>query len=183
MRELTVRIRYVKHCLGNVKQRDGSGRFELPRNPDGVIVFLASWHQTNLRYATQTLNRHQDVYTQIHWDINVDVALQRDRWYRRYYPGPGAKNRYVLHEAIYPGQVVGINCCLPSAISDEDFWRLMTWVGRYRGLSPYKPRDYGLFEVETIRARRSISGDGLGETVQLPPAESPVVSSAETETA
>lgn len=161
MRELTVRIRFVKHCLGNVK--DGSGRFLLPRSHRGQVTFLASWHHINLRFAAQTLGRHQDEVSKIHWDIHVDGQTRTDCWYRRYYSTGQSRPRFALHEAFMPGQIVGLNCVVPSAISDEDFWRLMQLAGQYRGLSPWRPGEYGFFEIESIRPRRVIVSDVEGK--------------------
>lgn len=160
MRELTVRIRFTKHCLGNVKSRDHGGNFLLPRSPQGDVIFLASWHHTNLRFAAQTLGRHQADVNKIHWDILVDGVVRKDCWWRRYYKQPGTtKQRYCLHEAFFPGQVVGINCVVPASISDDDFWALMQLAGRYRGISPWKPGEYGFFEVVSIRPRRQAGVD------------------------
>src|SRR5688572_19652607 len=114
MRELTVRIRFTAHCLGNVKT-PGTGRFVFARSPgSGSVTFLSTWHFSNMRSAAQMLGRHQDEVRKIHWDINVDGVV-RDNWYRRYYTVSGTdKQRYVLHEAFDPGQVVGINCFVPT---------------------------------------------------------------------
>lgn len=154
MRELTVRIRLTKHCLGNVKSRTKDGSFTLPRSPSGHVTFLASWHHANMRFAAQLLGKHQDEVGKIFWDINVDGLPHDDCWHRRYYRAAGGKRRYALHEAFFAGQVVGLNCVVPSTITDDDFWRLMSLSGQYRGLSPWKPGEYGLFEVDGLRPRR-----------------------------
>lgn len=161
MRELAVRIRFTRHSLGNVKQKTG-GRFVLPRSPSGSVIFMATWHQANMRYAAQVLNKHQDEVLKIHWDIAVDAVVESDCWYRRYYTVTGGKQRYVLHESFFPGQVVGFNCVVPPAITDDDLWRLMTTAGQYRGLSPFRPGEYGQYEVVTIRPRRVPEADRCG---------------------
>lgn len=154
MRELTVRIKFTSPCLGNVKLRDGSGRFIFSRSPGGHVIFLACWHHANMRLAAQLLGRHQDEVGKIHWDINVDGKLYTERWHRLYYQAsPGSRQRYSLHEAFFPGQIVGINCVVPSAISEDDFWRLMQKAGQYKGLSPWKPGEYGFYEVVSVRPR------------------------------
>lgn len=155
MREMTVRIKFTKHCLGNVKARDGGGRFLLPRGPGGQVTFLASWHNANVRFASQILGRHQDEVRRMLWDINVDGVVSRDGWYKRYYR-VGDKQRYALHESYLPGQVIGVNCVVPSAITDDDLWSLIRIAGQYKGISPWKPGTYGLFEVESIRPRRPV---------------------------
>jgi hypothetical protein len=155
MRELTVRLRFTKESLGNVKDRKGGGKFRLPRNPGGRVTFLASWHHTNMRFAAQLLGRHQDEVGKILWDIQVDGQTRADPWHRRYYSDAKGKVRYCFHEAFMPDQVVGINCVVPAAISDEDFWTLVSMAGQYRGLSPWHPGEYGFYEVESIRPRRA----------------------------
>lgn len=155
MRELTVRVRFTKHSLGNVKAKDGSGRFLMPRNLNGLVTFLASWHHANMRFAAQLLGRHQDEVGKVLWDIQVDGHTRKDCWHRRYYSTGTIKQRYTLHESFMPGQVVGINCVVPAAITDDDLWRLLTTAGKYKGLSPWHPGEYGFFEVESIRPRRA----------------------------
>ena len=156
MRELTVRIRFLSPSLGNQKSQDGSGRFVFQRNPSGGVIFLPSWHNANMRMASQLLNRHQKEVQDIHWDINVDGALREEPWYKNYYRSPRSdKLRYSLHEAFLEGQIVGLNCIVPTAISEEAFWRLMGKAGQYKGLSPWKPGEFGFYEVVSIRPRRS----------------------------
>ncbi len=155
MRELTVRIRFTTPCLGNVKDKTRQ-RFLLPRTQDGTVMFLASWHRANLKFAAQTLNRHQDEVDKILWDVQVDgQALHGRCWTQRFYRKAGSnREHYSVHEAFIAGQVIGINCVVPEKITDEDFWQLMSLAGKYRGLSPFLPCDHGIFEVVSIRLRR-----------------------------
>lgn len=152
MRELTVRIRFTRPCLGNAKEAR-RGRFRLVRSPGGAVIFLASWHRSNMELAARILGRHQDEIARIVWDIEVDGTVDRDGWFQRYYR-VGTRQRYSLHESFRTGQVVGINCAVPPAIGDDDFWQLMQLAGRYRGISPFKPGEYGFFEVVSVRPRR-----------------------------
>jgi len=155
MRELTVRIRFVKPALGNVKDQR-TGRFGFARNfVTRQVTFLGTWHRANLVFAARVLGRHQEEVKRILWDVNVDGAVAPDAWYRRYYTkGAGDRARFVLHESFKVGQVVGINCVTPAAISDDDLWQLMQLAGKYRGLSPAKPGEFGHYEVVSIRPRR-----------------------------
>lgn len=178
MRELTVRIRFTKQCLGNTHSRDQDDtRLYLPRDPLGRVTFMASWHKANLSLASTILNKHQDEVGKIHWDIAVDGRPQRGAWYKRYYMSPVSKKmRYVMHECFLPNQVVGINCLVPLAITDEDLWRLMSLAGQYKGISPCRPGEYGLFVVESIRPRRRMQEMGLGDAgghVQAEPDQLP----------
>ncbi len=156
MRELTVRIRFTQPCLGSVKSRGGDGRFYLPRNANGQVIFMSTWHQANLRMAAKVLGRHQDEVNRILWDIAVEGTVRRDAYVRRYYQA-GSRQKYVLHEAFLVGQIVGVNCVVPATISDDDFWELLRLSGQYQGLSPYRGSSYGLFAVESILPRRPVA--------------------------
>lgn len=152
MRELTVRIRFTRHSLGNVKAKGKSGRFLLPRSPDGSVLFMPSWHRANMRFAAQVIGKHQDEVGKILWDAKVDGIVRHNNWYRRYHTT--GDSRYILHEAFQPGQIVGLNCVVPAPITDEDLWRLLTVAGQYKGLSPWHPQEFGLYDVESIHQRR-----------------------------
>jgi hypothetical protein len=135
---------------------DGSGKFVFQRSPDGNIIFLASWHHSNMRMAAQLLSRFQGEVSNVHWDINVDGKLKDNRWHKNYYrTSPGGKLRYSLHESFQENQIIGLNCLVPNAISDEEFWRLMSKAGQYKGLSPWKPGENGFYDVVSIRPRRA----------------------------
>lgn len=154
MRELTVRISFTSHSLGNVKRGTG-GLLFLPRTPDNSVMFLASWHRANMQMAARLMNRHQDEVGKILWDVAVDATVKPDARYRRYcIKTESGRQRYALHEALLPGQIVGINCAVPTPITDSDFWELMTLAGQYKGLSPYAPGEFGRFNVVSIRPRR-----------------------------
>lgn len=164
MREVTVRIRFTKHSIGNVKSRDAGGIYRMPSSPDKTVVFMSTWHEANMRFAAKILGRHQDEVGKIRWDIKVDGVLRRDGWYRRYFPGTGGKQRYCRHEAFMPAQTIGLNCVVPPPITDEDLWELMQISGTYRGLSPYGPLEFGMFEVVSIRPRRPLGEESPIET-------------------
>lgn len=172
MRELTIRIRFLTPCLGNQKSKDGSGKFVFQRSPDNNIIFLASWHHSNMRMASQLLNRFQAAVLNIHWDINIDGKLKENKWHKNYYRAAKSnKLRYSLHEAFHQNQIVGINCLVPNDIADEDFWRLMSKAGQYKGLSPWKPGEFGFYDVVSIRPRhisRSLD-DQPAELEEYPP--------------
>lgn len=164
MREFAVRIRFKTVCLGNVRGKDPQGRLLLPRDREGNVMFLSSWHQANMKLAAQLLGRLQDEVGKILWDVVVDATVRKD-FHKRHYFSNG-RQRYVSHEALFPGQVVGINCAVPAAISESDLWQLMDRAGRYKGLSPFKPGEFGLFEVESIRPRRNVEPE-VTETEQV----------------
>ena len=164
MRELTVRIRFTAASLGDVKEAGKSGNFVMPKDPNGRVTFMTSWHSQNMKFAAKLLGRHQDEVSKIHWDMVVDGIPRR--WHRRFYTN-GQRTRYVQHECFENGQVVGINCVVPSKITDDDFWQLMELAGRYCGLSPYRPRHHGLFEVVSLRERRALQEGETKEPDEL----------------
>lgn len=168
MRELTVRIRFTRHSLGNQKSKQQGGVFLMQRGPSGSVIFMPTWHEANMRYAAKLLGRHQDEVYKIRWDINVDCVMRGRQWFRRYYScgKQTVKQRYCRHEAFLPGQVIGLNCVVPSSISEDDLWQLMNIAGSYRGLSPYEPTKYGFFEVESIRPRRPLVVPGDEEPLE-----------------
>jgi len=167
MRELTVRIRFTSACLGSVKKHvkdEVTGKtwptFFMPRTTDGKIRFESSWWTSSLTFAAKILCRHHRAVEGIYWDVIVDGRPDTnvDNFFKRYFNDKGSNNgrsksRFVKHEAFLPGDVIGVNCIVPETIGDDDFWKLMDLVGRFRGISPYEPRKYGHFTVDTIRPK------------------------------
>jgi hypothetical protein len=166
MRELTVRIEFTSPSLGNKKIKDDtplSGRFVFARSPDGHVMFLPTWWQANMNFAASVQGRHQKLVKSIHWDAFVDGNPKRRMnqdgshtpiWYSRRY-GTARKQRYSLHEAFHEGQIVGINCVVPPKLDDDSFKRLMTTVGQYKGISPFKPGEFGMFRVASLQPRKA----------------------------
>jgi hypothetical protein len=153
MRELTVRIRFLSPSLGNVKLPAEDGRYAMPRNQGGQVLFPASWHRANMRFAAQVLGMHHKAVLKICWDVAVDGLVLASSTHRRFYRSRSNRLRFVVHEAFHAGQEVGLNCAVPAEIGDQDLWRLLSCAGRYRGLSPWRPGEYGFFEVAEIRQR------------------------------
>lgn len=172
MREVTVRIRFQRPCLGADKRHHRVGgklrsHFLHLRDPDGDVIFLPSWWRAILRQAAKLLCRHHGEVEKIRFALKVDgrprplqettaadpqgVLRRRVRGYylRRYAP-----KRFAQHEAFFPGDVIGVTCTVPDSISDEDFHELMSYAGKYCGISPARPGEFGFFSVESIRPRR-----------------------------
>lgn len=152
MREMTIRIRFKVPSLGDAKRNDS--RFYMLRDPDNRVMFMRSWFTANMVLAAGLFGRHQDEVNKIFWDVVIDGVIEKNGWYRRFYRVNGGKERYALHEAFLAGQIIGINCVVPDRISDDEFWSMMAIAGRYKGLSPWKPGQFGLYEVESLRPRR-----------------------------
>jgi hypothetical protein len=159
MRELTLLLKFTSPSLGNVKDRVATDteRYLMPRSPSGKVAFPSSWHSANLRFAARLLNRHMMEVSQICWDVEVDAVLRVNRWHNRHYFNSTGRQRFVTHECFQPGQVIGLNCTVPASIDDGDFIHLMNLAGRYCGLSPARPKEYGHFVVESIRPRRGLA--------------------------
>lgn len=110
-----------------------------------------------MKLAAEMLGKHLETVKRIYWDIEIDAELRDKCLTRCYYvKSPGGRQRWSLHESLVAGQVVGINCAVPDDLSDDDFWSLLQLVGRYKGISPWKPGQYGHFDVVSIKPRRNV---------------------------
>lgn len=162
MRELKVALTFTTECLGNVKyQPEGETwpAYRFARTPDGNIRFEASWWRSNIRFAADVLCRHHKAVEQVHFDVAVARA-QPTKMYRRYFNNKA----YMRHEAFLPGDRIIIKCLVPDSISDEDFKQLMDLIGRFRGISPFGPREYGFFTVTSVQL--SVGQPNEGEDIQ-----------------
>lgn len=166
MREMTVRICFSQPSLGSVKADDG--KFYLPRSPSGQVLFMASWHACNMKFAANILGRHQGTVGEIRWDMAVDGTPRRDGWHRRHLPGDAKRSRYALHESFLSGQVVCLRCAVPAAIGDADLHELMAIAGKYCGLSPARPNEFGRYEVVEVFGSIPAVKDVGPEELQLP---------------
>jgi hypothetical protein len=151
MRELTVRMRFVKPCLGNIK--GGGGRFLLPRDPAGAISFPPAWHAANVRFAYAALAVSDPALTalkadlgRVRWEPAIASAPSRVVWHKRHSQGAS----YALHEAIPAGEAVSFSCHVPDAVPDKAVQDLLVYAGRYRGLSPWRPGDFGHYELVSL---------------------------------
>jgi hypothetical protein len=157
MQEVTARIRFTQPCLGSARKQYGKSGviYAMVRNPAGAVMFMPTWWGSITRYAAQVLSAHHKEVANISWDPGVDGTT---RQWKRYLPqkvvSPGARRPFALHEAFLVSDVIGVNCVLPSKLAIAEFWRLLDVAGRYRGISPHNPREYGNFEVVEIRTRR-----------------------------
>jgi len=156
MRELAVKIKFSKHCLGNVRRylNHGSKKqtyFAFQRSPDGRVMFLPRGWRANMLFATKLMNRHQSEVDNICFDPHIDGSTRPVplELYKRYY----SPERFVKHEVFNPGDIIGLNVALPDCVTDEDFWYLMDTAGRYKGISPAMPTEYGYFTVEHLVKR------------------------------
>ncbi len=153
MRELTVKIQFTNPSLGN--QKGPNGRYTFQRSLDNKILFLPTWHYSNMVLAADMLGRHQETVKKICWDIEIDAKLHPNCFARHYYPKTNnGKERWSVHESLKTGQTIGLNCIVPSEIDDADFWSLLQIAGKYKGLSPWQPGQYGHYQVVEFHLRR-----------------------------
>lgn len=155
MRELSVEIEFTKHSLGNVRKYKyingiKSTHFEMPRVPSGQVMFLPKWWRASLVFATELLCKHQTDVDKICFDALITGQPQPlTRLYKRYYDS----SRFTKHEAYYPGDKISLNVIVPSGITDADFFQIMDYIGRYKGISPHSATEYGFFVVEKVFTR------------------------------
>lgn len=157
MREMVIRIRFTRPCLGNIKVRktfSANGRrkkrtfFVFQRDHVGRVLFQQTAWKALLRRAAETLCRHQQSVGNIQFGLTADGRPQPvpEKFYRRFYES----DKYSPHEAFFAGDEIGLSCVVPQSISDDDLWRLLVLIGKYYGLSPYRGGDYGHFEVVSV---------------------------------
>jgi hypothetical protein len=172
MREVTVRIEFISHCLGNVRRTiTENGKewpvFYLPRLKDQVR-FEATWWAQKMRFAAQILNKHHRLVKDIAFDLVVDGRASNDveQFFKRY----TAKTNFVRHECFAEGTVIGVNCVVPDDISDNDLWQLMETIGKYKGISPYGHNEYGHFTVISVATKNKGGARGGPQRNQKRPA-------------
>jgi hypothetical protein len=155
MQEVTIAIRFNRVCLGAAKKKKhGQTLFCFDRDPVGRVMFMPSSWLSCMRYAAKIANLHHALVKKIDW-CPVVIGKPRNDWRRTIVTKQntdGQKSHYALHEAFKPGDVISVSAVLPAGISLEDFDRLLTLVGKYRGFSPFNniQEKYGTFEVISI---------------------------------
>jgi hypothetical protein len=168
VRELTVKLRFVSPCLGQVKKYNrqrGKAQYYyvLPRDPiSGKVVFQPHWWHAILLQAAEILCRYQQDVPKVRFMMEVSGEPQPipERYFHRH-DGPHVSR----HEAFFPGDVIDLNCVVPSTIPDEDFKQLMIYAGRYYGISPAHPRQFGFFEVVSINKTEGAVKDGESKDI------------------
>jgi hypothetical protein len=154
MRELSVRIRFTTPCLGKEKRhyRDpvsGKTRYKFifTRAPaSSKVVFLPTWWRSIILKAAELSASGHVAAGKIRFGCELDGQPQREL-YRRYY----SDTQFSAHEVFAAGAVVGATCVVPHEISDEEFERLLSCAGKYFGISPARPNEFGYFEVVNIQ--------------------------------
>jgi len=154
VQEVRVLLRFTVPCLGADKRiRDGLGVvFCFPRTPDGQVLFPQTWWRAIVTHAARIKNIPTAVIKKIEWSPAIDGS---PRLWQRYIQEPGraegGRPRYAQHEAFLPGRVIGVECILPVDLKVGIFAALMEVAGKFRGISPYKPGEYGRFTVVSVQ--------------------------------
>lgn len=154
MKELVARLRFTSPCLGRIKTHcvnhgKVQNYYVLPRNPvTNRVMFQRQWWLAVLKRAAEILCRHQREVHDIRFvlDIDGEPSPIPQRFYRLHINS----KKYSKHEAFFPGSEILVTCIIPNSIPEEDFLKLMQYAGRYYGISPAFPGNYGFFEVVSI---------------------------------
>jgi hypothetical protein len=147
--EVTARIQFTRPCLGNVRKPDFD---RLLRDPDGEVIFLATWWRSALSKAAQAINKYHTLVDRLRPALPVRGPVSHiKRWYGN---GEGA---FKVHEGFDAGATVTVQFLLPSGMTLDQFTELLETVGLYVGISPYgwKTGTYGQFKVlEVVKSDR-----------------------------
>jgi hypothetical protein len=156
MQELEVAIRFTSPSLGNrFDTATNVFRFQRSLVDDSKLVFMPAWHAANMRFAAQLCGRHHKAVTQIFWHMEIAADFDRTAVFRCYGPQrSGKRARWSAHEFLGAGDTAQIRCVVPETISVEELRELCAAAGQYRGLSPWRPKEYGRYEVLAIEPFR-----------------------------
>lgn len=157
MREVLLRVQLTSPALGAARRIGGRGQvvFAFLRQPDGrIAIHELRWRSAAIEAAT-VAGLDQDAVTAVSWDTGVDGAVT---YWNRHFPrrAGGGSGGYARHEALAAGTTVAVRCLLPDALSETDFQRLMEIAGRYHGISPFRPAEFGRFRVLDVRAAAAV---------------------------
>jgi hypothetical protein len=154
VQEVKTLLCFTVPCLGAAKRvRNGLGTvFCFERTPGGQVLFHPTWWRAILTHAARIKNLPTAVIKKIEWSPAIDGS---PRPWQRYIQDPdrpeGARPKYAQHEAFLPGRVIGVECVLPVGLAVDTFAALMEAAGKFRGISPYKPGEYGRFTVVSVQ--------------------------------
>ena len=131
MRMVVVRLRFTTPCLGNIKDSKQGGRLCHLRDGQGRVVFLQSWWDSAMTQAARAYGRHGKAVRKIRWSPIVDGVTHV---FTRYYK----KDMYRKHEAFRAGDEIAVKAMVPTDIPTADFRELVSVLGEYFGISPFR---------------------------------------------
>lgn len=139
MQEVTLKLKFVTPCLGNVRREHGPDLME--RDGTGQVVFLESWWREILIWGARALSRHENRVRDVRMHPHVEGQVNI---YRRYY----GLAKYTDHEAFLVGDEITVRAMLPDGMTEADFREILRLAGGYKGISPYRWQDgFGRFTV------------------------------------
>lgn len=153
MQEVVINLQMLTPSLGCVEKRLQGGHgvvYTMLRDADKNVMFLPTWWRTGMLYAANVLNMHHTLVPAISWSSRVDGTVQT--WRRNLITTTKRRNRYALHEAFRPKTTISVKAVLPNGLSIEEFKKLLTIMGEYKGVSPYHTAtdSFGLFVVQSV---------------------------------
>ncbi len=142
MREVLLSVRLTTPVLGSVRKAgdDGNVVFRLPRTPEGRVSLPARyWREAAASVDPRSASG-------VRWSHSVEgvVSVWKRRFPKRAGGSPGG---YARHEAILKGSLVTVRCLLPDGLEPDVFLALMDTAGKFSGVSPFRPREYGAFRA------------------------------------
>ena len=139
MKNGKLEIEFVTHCLSSGNRDNVSDRFV--KDSEQHIVWNQSWWYSALTTAIPQ-SGVKDVKPG-HFNFNPVVAA-KTQCYRRKYNG----DKFRSHESIMPGTKVEFEFVVPDHVTDGMVRKIMEYLGKYIGLSPYGYKlGYGKFNV------------------------------------
>jgi hypothetical protein len=141
--EVIAQIQFVRPCLGNVRKPDFD---RLLRDPDGEVIFLATWWRSAFLKAARAINRYYKLVDKIRPALTVSGPVSHiKRWYGN------DSSAFKVHEGFDTGTTVTAQFLLPSGMTLDQFRELLETVGCYFGISPYGWKaGYGIFHVLSV---------------------------------
>lgn len=154
MLEYIVTLEFTSPCLGNTRKewlKGGSKRvyFGMPRTSQGHINFQPNWWRSNFRKAASVLAKDIPSLDLVLVDPVIRGTPQETnpaRFYRRYY----SSSIYSLHEAFMPGESIGLRVVAPPELSYDMLLQVLDTSGRFYGISPARPGEFGFFVVVSM---------------------------------
>ena len=150
-------VEFTTDCLGSVRKSDGPD--QLLKTPRGKVMFLPKWWRSTFDFAANAVSCNQKIVKNIQPDVEADGDVTV---VKRFY-GEGG-DQFTEHEAFAAGSRATFRFMVPHSLNLEQFERLLTTIGAYRGISPYGWRDgYGRFTVVEVTNGASSSSKEVGK--------------------
>lgn len=149
MKDASITIEYVTHCLASGRQvKDGYDEFE--KDSSGNIIWKQSWWYAALMKSIELAGVKG--IKPAHFHFNPVITAETEAYKRKY-----GRDRFRTHEAIFPGTKVTFEAVVDDIVTESAVEKIFKRMGKYVGLSPYGHNlGYGMFEVDAIEVESSI---------------------------